>query len=302
MKLQGLLLTVSILLVGCGNLSVKLPAVTDSNNTPSLPGKVIWHDLITGKPEESIRFYSGLFGWEFEKLSIRRGLFKALDYYIISLNNEVIGGMVDQNDLRVDVNLSQWVVVLSTDNLDAAVAKAREEGGAVIAEPVDLKARGRIAVVEDKQGALFALLQTKTGDPTDKPVISSGDFLWNELWTSDAKAAATFYQAMLPYTVVEHEVKNTERSYRVLSAQGEPRVGVMPMPVKDLAPTWVAYLRVADSQSLDAMLAKVATLGGSVLLPAQDRLVGGRAALIAGPSGEGIALQTWSFETEKEGN
>lgn len=301
MKLQGALLAISLLLVGCGNLSVKLPAVTDNVNNTRLPGKVIWHDLITDTPDASIQFYSGLFGWEFEKLTVPRGLFKTLDYYVITLNGQIIGGMVDQNDLRADVNLSQWVVALSTDNLDAALTTVRAQGGVVFGQPVDLKARGRIAVVADQQGALFALLQTKDGDPADKPVISAGDFLWNELWTTNARAAEGFYQSMLPYVVVTHDVKNTERTYQVLSSQGEPRIGVMPMPVKDLAPTWVAYLRVADAQSLDAILAKVEGLGGSVLLPAQDRLVGGRAALIAGPSGAGIALQTWSFDEQVQG-
>lgn len=294
MKLFGILITAVLLLPGCGNMAMKLPAVAQGENNPRLPGKVIWHDLITDKPAQSIKFYSGLFGWTFEKISVPRGFFDSLSYYVISLNGKVIGGMVDQNDLKADVNLSQWVVAIATDDLDTAISKIVNSGGKIFGEPVDLKNRGRMAVVADAQGGLFALLETINGDPIDRAKIPEGDFLWDELWTVDVDAAESFYKKALPYTALTHDVKASQRNYHVLSAQGEPRAGVMTMPVEGLDPTWVAYLRVADEQSLDAILAKVEALGGSILLPAQDRLVGGHAALISGPSGAGIALQTWT--------
>jgi predicted enzyme related to lactoylglutathione lyase len=62
-----------------------------------------------------------------------------------------------------------------------------------------------------------------------------------------------------------------------------------PLEDKGLAPTWVSYLRVADMSALD----RVAALGGQVLVPAQNRAIGGQVAIIAGPSGAAVALQTW---------
>jgi len=55
-------------------------------------------------------------------------------------------------------------------------------------------------------------------------------------------------------------------------------------------PVWVNYLRVADPA---AIAARVEALGGRVLVPVQARRIGGYAGLVAGPSGAGIALQTW---------
>ena len=56
---------------------------------------------------------------------------------------------------------------------------------------------------------------------------------------------------------------------------------------------WVSYLRIADKSALQAVLGKVESLGGSILVPMLERPHGGFMAIIAGPSGAGIALQTW---------
>ncbi len=67
----------------------------------------------------------------------------------------------------------------------------------------------------------------------------------------------------------------------------------MPNPLHDLQPVWVSYLRV-DKPA--AITARVDGLGGRVIVEAQPRPLGGEVAFIAGPSGAGIALQTWPLE------
>jgi predicted enzyme related to lactoylglutathione lyase len=57
----------------------------------------------------------------------------------------------------------------------------------------------------------------------------------------------------------------------------------------------VSYLRV-DSPA--AIAARVADLGGRVIVEAQPRPLGGEVAFVAGPSGAGIALQTWPLEKD----
>ena len=73
-----------------------------------------------------------------------------------------------------------------------------------------------------------------------------------------------------------------------------PRVGIMANPLDGLDPVWVTYIR---SENPAATTARVADLGGRVLVEAQARPIGGEVAFIAGPSGAGIALQTWPLET-----
>ena len=83
------------------------------------------------------------------------------------------------------------------------------------------------------------------------------------------------------------------RTYRLLKAGDTPRVGVLPVPLEGLDPVWVSYIRVEDPA---AITAQVSGLGGRVIVEAQPRPLGGQVAFVAGPSGAGIALQTWPLE------
>jgi len=276
-----------VLLVGC-TAAVNLPSVTDAPTNTTLPGKIIWHDLITDTPAESEAFYSELFGWEFESIGIGFGSVASANYKLIRQNGRLIGGLINQNQLDSDEDISQWVVLMSTDDIKRAVGIVADGGGTVFTPPTVLADRGQIAVVADPQGALFALLQTKDGDPLDRdPELF--DFLWNELWTDDAAAAVTFYQRLVGYDLEEEVVTNIE-SYQYLSKDGVPRAGILSSPIDDLPPLWSTYVRVEDPA---AITARVEALGGRILLPAQERSLGGQVALIAGPSGAGIVIQTW---------
>ncbi len=295
-KYRFLIISTLILLVaGCANMVTKLPAITDSPTNIRLTGKVVWHDLLTDTPEASMHFYSELFGWEFEKLGVNPGFFHTVNYTLIRHNDKLIGGMVDQNRLNTEVDVSQWVVLLSVNDVDKATDILKNAGGTVFSPPGDLADRGRIAIVADPQGAHLALLETKMGDPLDVDEPSVGDFLWHELWTSDITKATEFYQSIAPYRVEEREVKleQTSANFRLLSTNDQLRIGIFPNPVEDLAPVWVSYVRVEDEAALDAIVERVEDLGGSLLLAPQDRAIGGRVAFIADPSGAGIAIQTW---------
>lgn len=86
-------------LMGCVTTDLALPSVTDSKTTLALPGKVVWHDLITHTPEESRLFYETLFGWEFEELGWDIYRLRNINYTLIRHNGQLIGGMVDANQL-----------------------------------------------------------------------------------------------------------------------------------------------------------------------------------------------------------
>jgi hypothetical protein len=130
--------------------------------------------------------------------------------------------------------------------------------------------------------------------------VPRGTFLWDELWATDVDAATGFYQRMAPFEVrqLDFEVADHSISYRVLSSQDKPRVGIRPNPVPEMGPMWVNYLRVDDLAAMEAIVARVPALDGAVLSPPTERPEGGYVAVIAGPSGAGIALQTWPLEAD----
>ena len=279
------------LAAGCTTLSIDLPALTDAPTNSRSEGRIIWHDLLTTDIDASKAFYQGLFGWEFERIPFSLGFGRSSDYLLIRNQGRLVGGMFDASASQRDGNVSQWVAVMSVADVDAAVVAVGASGGRTLTPPTDLKARGRIAVVEDSAGALFAVLETRDGDPALlKP--RSGDFLWDEVWTSDIEEAKAFYSNLADFEPVS--VGAGERQYQALRINGEPSFGMLVEPLEGLRPTWASYIRVDDMSLLD----RVEALGGEILVPAQPRDLGGEVALITGPSGAGIVLQTWPEQGE----
>ncbi len=285
-----------LLLVACAGTRVELPPLV-AGSGQALPGKFVWHDLLTDRPRQTRAFYGELFGWEFEALP-------GMNYELIRLHGEAIGGMVDQTRLPTRVDISQWVAVLSVADVERSVAQLRQAGGTVFTAPVSLGSRGRIAVVADPEGAVFAMLQGAGGDPPDRPGPPlSGDFLWDELWARAPARAAAVYQQLAPFALEQKAFQDGEGQldYQVLHSGGRPRAGIRLNPLAGLPSLWLNYLRVRDEAELDAILARVETLGGAILVPATARPEGGQMAIIAGPSGAGIALQTWGDRAGADG-
>ena len=282
----------ALITAACASLDVSLPSITESPTGERLPGKIIWRDLLTNDPAASRRFYSELFGWEFESVGKASNLRSNSAYTLIRHNGKLIGGMVDTLALNNRDDISQWIVLMSVEDLDARITAVTAAGGTVVAPPTDLQDRGRLALVRDAEGALLGLLETRDGDPADsEPEV--GGFLWDELWTSDVQSAGVFYNKLAGLTKDSVDIDSdqaTEPTYSLLKAGDKPRVGIMPVPLEGLDPVWVSYIRV---ESPAAITSRVTGLGGRVIVEAQPRPLGGEVAFIAGPSGAGIALQTW---------
>ena len=285
-------LLLAMLVVGCAIFTPDLPAITDSPTGARHVGKIVWHDLLTNTPAESRKFYGELFGWEFEKPGIDLGFGDESSYMLIRHNGKLIGGMIDTNALRKQNNISQWVTMMSVDNIESAAAAIEESGGKVLTAPTELKSRGMLAIVEDPTGALFALIQSANGDPADQEPVENV-FFWDELWTNDVEQASNFYHHVVGYKREDHPIEDTDRNYHVLKIDDKPRAGIMSNPFEGERPVWVNYIRVADPAVITA---QVESLGGHILVESQPRDIGGKVAFIAGPSGAGIALQTWPLK------
>ena len=102
------------ILSGCAAV-IDLPAVTEAPTGARVPGKIIWHDLLTHDVEASKRFYGELFGWQFEAVSA--------GYTLIRHEGRMIGGMIDTIALNGRNDISQWIAVMSVADIDAALER-----------------------------------------------------------------------------------------------------------------------------------------------------------------------------------
>ena len=60
----------ALTLDGCTSaplLSTRFPPIAAGGS--QLPGKIVWHDLVTQDPAPVQRFYTGLFGWQFDQIT-----------------------------------------------------------------------------------------------------------------------------------------------------------------------------------------------------------------------------------------
>jgi predicted enzyme related to lactoylglutathione lyase len=284
-----LILGVMVFVAACTTTSLQLPSITSSPTGTHLQGKVIWHELLTEDMVAAKRFYGELFGWSFEAVGSDADTITAANYTMAFLNGKPVAGMIDATLFEDGHdNLSQWVSVISVGDIEFTTVETRKMGASVLGGPTDLADRGHIAAIADTQGALFAILETSTGDPADEdPAV--GTFLWDELWTDDVEKATEFYTSLLGFEQ-RSETMADGSVYQYLAAQGYPRAAIIENQVEGLAPTWVSYLRVAD---VGAVTAKVEGLGGAVVLAPQKNPIGGDLAIITDPTGAGIVIQTW---------
>ena len=282
-RLALLSVTVSFVLPACSGL--RLSPVTPKPTSQWIPGKFVWHDLITHDVSAVKLFYAGIFGWRFEDLP-------GTDRYtLIRHDGRMIGGIA-YSDRKVDGRpVSQWVGLVSVPDVDLAVARVRQVGGRVYAGPRDIPDRGRLAIVGDPEGAVFGVVRTTGGDPPDRePGI--GDWLWNELWSKDSEAAGRVYSNLIGYELDEHEEVGGP-PYDVFKRDGRPRAGLLVDPFPEVTPYWLPYVRVANPA---AVVAKVEGLGGQVLLAPNPEHREGTVAIIADPTGAEVAIQKWPID------
>ncbi|MCF7983673.1 MAG: VOC family protein [Thiohalocapsa sp.] len=274
-----------LVLAGCAGLDPsRIPAIDGGSDGERLPGKIVWHDLLSEDPAAARRFYGGLFGWTFDDVDVGGGK----TYTVVRHRGRAIAGLVDGRGSNPDVNVSRWIPVLSVTDLDQSVAYARANEAPVFQSPVFLAQRGRMAVIGDPEEAVLTLLQSNTGDPPDREA-GAGDFLWNELWSTDPASAVDFYTGLVPAFDVKL-LEGDAGPYRILKSGGLPRAGVLASPVPQMPATWMAYIKVED---VGAVAAEAEALGGRVLLQPRENPRGGEVAILSDPAGAGFLIQTW---------
>jgi hypothetical protein len=121
------------------------------------PGTYGWSELITTDLEAAKSFYQAVFGWEAESQGPDGG---PVAYTEWKVNGRSVGGMMlKMPDMPAEMpNL--WGVYFVVADTDATVARAKELGGSVIMEPMEIEP-GRFATLADPVGAMFNVLALK---------------------------------------------------------------------------------------------------------------------------------------------
>ncbi len=264
----------------------QLPALMTPASQEHHPGKIVYAELVTPDLTASEHFYGALFGWTFRDVAGGSHPFaEALR------DGQQVAGLIERPLPPRGELHPAWLTFLSVSNVDAVSGVARQNGATLLFGPRDLPDLGRMAVFRDPQGAVFAALSSTSGDPPDVQV-DDGDWIWSSLITSDPATSATFYHALFGYQLYDLAASGEAR-HLILASDNYARASVNPYPAErpNARPRWLDYVRVED---VAAMVGKVTSLGGRVLVAPHIDRDGSTVAVLADPLGAPFGLLEWS--------
>jgi len=123
------------------------------------PGTLCWTELTTSDLKAAEAFYSKLFGW-----TLKHGAVGApMEYTEFSAASAPMpqGGMMAKPAEMPKHIPSYWMPYFLATNLDTSTSKAKELGARLMVGPQEIPDAGRFVVMNDPQGAIFAMFQPK---------------------------------------------------------------------------------------------------------------------------------------------
>lgn len=245
-----------------------------TQKTSYLPGEFCWVDLSTSDPKSAEKFYVSLFGWTTNPISMGPD---APPYVMLLKNGKDVGAMMEDKKAP-----PHWMPYVFVANIDDAAKKAKTLGATILAEPFDVTDAGRMAAIQDPQGAVLNLWQGKrhigagvTGEP--------GTMCWNELYTPDIEGSRKFYTALFGWKL------KISPEYTEAHVGETATGGMMQMrpEMKGMPPNWMPYFAVDD---VDSVVKKAEAGGGRVHNGPMDIPDTGRFAVMGDPQGASFAV------------
>ena len=119
-------------------------------------GAFSWSELSTPDPQAAAAFYSGLFGWTLKGMGPAMG-----DYQLVNVGDTPVAGIMAPPPGAPPMPPA-WGCYVTVTDLDATLARCAQLGGKTLVAAMDIPTVGRMAVIQDPQGATLSLMQYAT--------------------------------------------------------------------------------------------------------------------------------------------
>jgi uncharacterized protein len=220
-------------------------------------GTPIWYELMTTDPDAAQQFYGSVMGWTFETMPGGLGR----DYRIASANGVTVAGIMQTPDHAKGMP-DTWYTYVGVMDVDASAKKVKALGGGVDIEPTDIPGVGRFAFCRDPQEARFYLMRGSSDEDSQAfAPQTAGHFSWNELVTSDQKAALEFYGKLFGWEHGGAMPMGEQGDYTFINLDSNMIGAMMNARQNGTKPYWNFALQVAD---IDKAKAAVEKGGGTV--------------------------------------
>ena len=118
---------------------------------PAPAGTFVWDELMTTDTAAAAAFYRAVIGWTSAPFD------GPVDYSLFSAGDVQTAGM-----MKLEPGMPEhpfWLPYVNVDDLDATARLVEQHNGKLVAPPFAVPGVGRIAIIEDAQGAGLGLLQ-----------------------------------------------------------------------------------------------------------------------------------------------
>jgi predicted enzyme related to lactoylglutathione lyase len=259
-----------------------------SERTSYSPGTFSWTDLTTTDQAAAKAFYSELFGWEADD----RPIGDSAIYSMMSIGGKEVAAISPQPQQQREAGAPPtWNSYITVQSADDSLARAGQLGATVHAQAFDVFDAGRMGVVQDPQGAFFAVWEPNTNIGAEL-VNAPGALCWNELASPDIEASAAFYADLFGWTTEQFE--GAPMPYLIVkTADGHTNGAISAELPPGTPPHWLVYF---GTESADAASEKVLERGGTRPLEPMDIGPSGRIAIVIDPHGAAFGLYSGNFE------
>lgn len=222
------------------------------------PGTFSWVDLATTDAAAAKAFYTGLFGWKTEDTDAGGGAV----YTMCRIDGDDVCGIFEMSpEMQERGAPPNWTNYATVADADAATTRVKELGGETINDAFDVLDAGRMAVLKDPQGAVFAVWEPRARIGAER-VNDVGCLTMNELATTDVDAARGFYEAAFGWTT--EQVDTGPGGPLIVSANNHGTLNAtLSAGQPGEPPHWRPYFTV---ESTEATVERVRELGGQVLV------------------------------------
>jgi uncharacterized protein len=119
--------------------------------------RVIHFEIHAADPDRTVRFYQGLFGWEFTKWA------GPMDYWLIKTGPDgqrgINGGMIRRQGAIDGQAVIAYVCTIDVSSVDETIQAIPARGGTIAHPKMPIPGIGWLAYAKDTEGNIFGIMQ-----------------------------------------------------------------------------------------------------------------------------------------------
>ena len=217
--------------------------MTNTMTDTAVRGRILWYELLTTDMAAAEKFYTAVVGWKVSAFDQ-----SPQPYHMwMRAGGDATGGVMT---IPQGMNFPpHWLMYVGVEKVEDAVTQIEKLKGSALSPLIEIPTVGRMRVMKDPQGAVFAVFQPSPDAP-EKPEARAelGGVSWHELYTTDAAAAAKFYSELFGWKESSVMDMGPMGKYHIFARQWDLG-GMMNKPKEmpaQVPPHWGLYFLVPD--------------------------------------------------------